>query len=80
MGLAIFSDADTTRKLLEYVSDSPGGKRSLSRIARTCKAFCEPALDMLWKELDSLLPLLSQFPNHLFKRSRRPGLGLVCIF
>ncbi|EIM92303.1 uncharacterized protein STEHIDRAFT_143705 [Stereum hirsutum FP-91666 SS1] len=77
MGPTIFRDADATRKLLEYVTDSPGGKRSLSRIARTCRAFCEPALDMLWKELDSLLPLITQFPNHLFKRSRRPGLGLA---
>ncbi|KAA1468068.1 hypothetical protein DENSPDRAFT_814085 [Dentipellis sp. KUC8613] len=77
MGFSLFKDPEATHKLLEYVLDSPGGRRSLGRLARTCKAFCEPALNLLWKELDSLMPLISLFPNHLFKRARRPGLGLA---
>ncbi|THH18560.1 hypothetical protein EW146_g2441 [Bondarzewia mesenterica] len=77
MAPSILKDADVTHKVLEYVLDSPNGRRSLSRMARTCKVLCEPALNLLWKELDSLIPLISLFPNHLFKRSRRPGLGLA---
>jgi hypothetical protein len=34
-------------------------------------------LGLLWKELDNLVPLISLFPNHLFKRAKRPGLGLA---
>lgn len=74
---AILGDPDLTRKLLDAVIDSPNGRRSVSRLARTCKAMCEPALNMLWRELDSFLPLIGLFPNSLLKRARRPGLGLA---
>jgi hypothetical protein len=73
----ILLDPDAARKLLDTIIESPNGRRSVSRLARTCRAMCEPALDVLWRELDSLLPLISLFPNSLMKRARRPGLGLV---
>lgn len=79
MGPIILRDQDATAKLLEYILESPGGRRSLSRLARTCKAFKDSALDVLWRDLDSLNPLLSVFPNSVLKRSRRPGLGFVSI-
>lgn len=74
---ALFRDPDAAKKLLDTIVESPNGRRSMSRLARTCKAICEPALDVLWRELDSLLPLMSLFPNNIMKRARRPGLGLV---
>ncbi|CAL1695167.1 unnamed protein product [Somion occarium] len=73
----ILKDADATAKLLEYILESPNGRRSLSRLARTCKAFKEPALNVLWRDLDSFVPLLALFPNSLLRRARRPGLGLA---
>ncbi|KZT30748.1 hypothetical protein NEOLEDRAFT_1126367 [Neolentinus lepideus HHB14362 ss-1] len=75
--LTILRDPDATKALLETILDSPGGKRSLSRLARTCKGICETALNVLWRELDSLVPLIGLFPNHLLRRTRRPGLGLT---
>lgn len=75
--LIILRDPDATKKLLETILDMPGGRRSLSRLARTCKGICEAALNVLWKELDSLVPLIGLFPNHLLRRTRRPGLGLT---
>jgi hypothetical protein len=77
MSPSILRDAEATNRLLEAILDSSGGRRSLSRLSRTCKAFSKPALDVLWRELDSLVPLIGLFPAHLFKRSRKPGLGLV---
>lgn len=74
---AILRDAEVTQRLLDTIIDLPGGKRSVSRLARTCKAFCEPALNVLWRELDSLVPIIGLFPAHLLRRVRRPGLGLV---
>ena len=74
---ALLKDPEATRTVLEFVLDTPGGRRSVSRLARTCKALNGPALDVLWKELDSLVPLLSLMPTTLFKRPRRPGLGFV---
>ncbi|KAI8980771.1 hypothetical protein BD414DRAFT_420790 [Trametes punicea] len=74
---AILRDADATQKLLEAILDTPGGRRSVSRLARTCKAFKEPALNVLWRDLDSLTPLLGLFPSTILRRARRPGLGLT---
>ena len=74
----ILRDLDVARKLFEAILDTPNGKRSLSRLARTCRAMCEPALDALWKDLDSIVPILGLFPNHVLKKGKRPGLGFVC--
>jgi hypothetical protein len=73
----LIRDPGVTAKLMEYVLDSPNGKRTLSRLARVSKALVEPGLGLLWKELDNLVPLISLFPSNLFKRAKRPGLGLV---
>lgn len=68
---------DSSRKVLEFMIDVPGGRRALSKLGRTCKAFFEPAMNVLWKDLDSLVPLIGLFPSHLLRRAKRPGLGLV---
>ncbi|KAH9964245.1 hypothetical protein BC827DRAFT_61755 [Russula dissimulans] len=73
----LIRDPQVTAKLLEYVLDSPNGKRTLSRLTRVSKALVEPGLGLLWKELDNLVPLISLFPSNLFKRAKRPGLGLA---
>ena len=73
----LIREPDVTYKLMEYVLDSPNGKRTLSRLARVSKALVEPGLGLLWKELDNLVPLISLFPSQLFKRAKRPGRGLV---
>jgi hypothetical protein len=75
----ILQDPVAAGKLLEAILDSPGGRRSLSRLARTCKAMSELVLSILWRELDSLNPLIGLFPSHLFRKARRPNLGLVSI-
>jgi hypothetical protein len=76
---AIFNNVETTTKLLEAILDLPGGRRSVSRLARTCKAVSQLALNILWRELDSLIPFLGLFPTHLHKKARKPGLGLVSV-
>lgn len=77
MSPPVLRDVEATRKLLEIIQDTPSGSRTVSRLARTCKAFNEPAMDVLWSELDSFLPLIGLFPGYIMKRARRPGLGLV---
>ncbi|KAF9269998.1 hypothetical protein L218DRAFT_913905 [Marasmius fiardii PR-910] len=72
----ILRDPEATQKLLDIILDSPGGRRSLSRLARTCKGLSEPALDTLWRELDSLVPAVGLFPALLLKKAKKPGLGL----
>ncbi|KAG6846730.1 hypothetical protein H0H87_005931 [Tephrocybe sp. NHM501043] len=73
----ILRDPEATNKLFEAILDAPNGKRMLSRVARTCRAMCEPALNILWRDLDSLVPILWQFPGHLLKKARKPGMGFV---
>jgi hypothetical protein len=41
-------------------------KFALSSLARTCRAFHEPALDILWHTLSSIVPLLKTFPPCLW--------------
>lgn len=36
---------------------------SMARLARTCRAFYEPATDALWSELESLKPLVRCLPS-----------------
>ncbi|KAF8215948.1 hypothetical protein K438DRAFT_1560186 [Mycena galopus ATCC 62051] len=75
--IAILDSPEATQKILEAILESANGRRALSRLARTCRAWLDPALNVLWRELDSLLPVISLFPSHLFKKTRRPGLGLT---
>ncbi|KAF9460149.1 hypothetical protein BDZ94DRAFT_1300130 [Collybia nuda] len=76
---SILRDPEAARKLFEAILESPNGKRALSRLARTCRAICEPALNVLWRELDSLVPILGLFPGHLLRKARKPGLGFAKI-
>ena len=77
MAPIILRDPAALQKLLEVVHESPGGRRSLSRLARTCCAISVPALNILWRELDSIAPIIGLFPSQLLKKTRKPGLGLV---
>ena len=77
MSPPVLGNVEATRRLLEVIQDTPNGSRTVARLARTCKAFNGPAMDVLWNELDSFLPLIGLFPAYIMKRARRPGLGLV---
>ncbi|KAF9233796.1 hypothetical protein BU15DRAFT_53408 [Melanogaster broomeanus] len=46
---------------------------TLAALARTCKAFKEPALDTLWFELDDLSPLARCLPRDSWKGARHPS-------
>ena len=54
-------------------------RQSAVRFARTSHGFLEPGLGAVWRELDSLVPLVALFPAHVFKKAKRPGAGLVSI-
>ncbi|KAJ7926032.1 hypothetical protein B0H13DRAFT_2314132 [Mycena leptocephala] len=75
--IAILDSPEATQKILEAILDSTNGRRALSRLARTCRAWLDPALNVLWRELDSLAPVIGLFPPHLLKKTRKPGLGLT---
>lgn len=55
-------------EILEHIfrllSSREGGRhlRTLAALARTCKSFSEPALDLLWHSQTSLVPLISNLP------------------
>ncbi len=54
------------------------GGASCSAMARTCKSFYEPAMDVLWSYLIDFLPLICCFPsdvvsNWVRETSFRPG-------
>lgn len=56
-----------THILRDVYNDDEGlnlrrGIKDMARISQVCKIFRDPALDFLWKNLDSLLPLLRLLP------------------
>ncbi|KAJ7040363.1 hypothetical protein C8F04DRAFT_1208752 [Mycena alexandri] len=75
--IAVLDSPEVTQKILEAILESANGRRALSRLARTCRAWLDPALNVLWRELDSLAPVIGLFPPHLLKKTRKPGLGLT---
>ncbi|KAF8180774.1 hypothetical protein K438DRAFT_1976594 [Mycena galopus ATCC 62051] len=46
------------------------GLKDLAALARTCKDFQNPALDLLWREQTGLLDLLKCFPSHLWEEDK----------
>lgn len=70
---AFHTNHDIFDEICDYLSfdnDSDADEITRSRqnllwVALTCKAFLEPALDRLWKQLDSLFPLLKVLPEFM---------------
>lgn len=50
-------------------------RRTLARLARTCRTFSEPALDVLWAHIDTLAPVVACLLRHVWSRHRH-GLRL----
>ncbi|KAG1742802.1 hypothetical protein EDB19DRAFT_596426 [Suillus lakei] len=60
--------SEVLSEIFAYVNESlspwsAGKKPSLEALARTCKAFHEPAMDLLWADLDGIRPLLGCAPR-----------------
>ncbi|KAJ7170125.1 hypothetical protein C8R46DRAFT_1266444 [Mycena filopes] len=49
--IAVLDSPDVTQKILEAILESANGRRALSRLARTCRAWLDPAFGVLWREL-----------------------------
>ena len=45
--------------------------RDVARLARTCKALLEPALDVLWRTQHSLAPLIMCLPPEVWQLTKR---------
>ncbi|KAJ7510984.1 hypothetical protein B0H11DRAFT_1956829 [Mycena galericulata] len=56
-------------------SFSSTDRSALAALARTCTTFHNPALDVLWSDLNSLSPLLSCMPKDLFDFRPRTAPG-----
>jgi hypothetical protein len=50
--------------------DETGPKGQLFSISLTCKRFLEPGLNVLWRHIDALLPLLKILPTFQNNASR----------
>jgi hypothetical protein len=52
-------------------------KRDLLSVALTSRAFCEPALDGLWREITSFDPIIACLPDDLWIREESETTVLV---
>jgi hypothetical protein len=55
------STSEPSRYDLAFRTPDPDGRRALAALAQTCRGFTEPSLDLLWRRLNSLKPLLRCF-------------------
>ena len=46
---------------------------TLASLARTCRAFEGPALDILWRNIEGLHPILCTMPSDLFEMKAKDG-------
>jgi hypothetical protein len=53
------------------VEDANRGAREILPLLKTCKALYEPALDILWRDLDILAPLVMCLPGDAWKIRNR---------
>ncbi|KAG1748305.1 uncharacterized protein EDB91DRAFT_1245015 [Suillus paluster] len=59
-------------KIFRLVHDFSPGHKTFLALALTCKSFTEPALDLLWENLnDGLAPLIRCLPQSLWKKAER---------
>jgi hypothetical protein len=61
----VLRNLDLLELILSYLAEkhlSKDGQQRLLLAGLTCKAFFEPAMNLLWSEMDSLLPLLLVIP------------------
>jgi len=47
---------------------------TLAALARTCKTFKEPALDILWREIIGFTPIISCLPKGVVERTSKGAL------
>lgn len=63
----VFGNLDIMEMVFTAFSDGANGneinKRFLLRAALTSKDFCYPAMNVLWRSLDFLSPILNLIPN-----------------
>ncbi|KAH7905940.1 hypothetical protein BJ138DRAFT_1118024 [Hygrophoropsis aurantiaca] len=68
-----------------HIFNEISNKNTLNALARTCQAFTEAALDVLWRDLDSFTRLIECMPHDLWtstvivnrSASQRPGREVV---
>ncbi|EIW84593.1 hypothetical protein CONPUDRAFT_163674 [Coniophora puteana RWD-64-598 SS2] len=56
-------------QIAQQLEDDP---EDLESLALTCRAFCDPALDVLWAEIYNIVPLLKCLPDGLVSYGRDP--------
>jgi hypothetical protein len=59
-------------RILEVIDaiSSHVGNESLPALASTCRAFESPALNVLWRKLESVEPIVKCLPSELFGTNR----------
>jgi hypothetical protein len=62
----ILCDIFTT---IREVDSKPNSRRTVAALARTCRTFQEPALDVLWRDIKGFKPLLSCLPEGVVIRT-----------
>jgi len=68
-----FDEAPTNENFLSQpMAQTTPGKSTLASLARTCRAWHDPAIDELWMHLDTLDPLIKLLPCRMWAKKHIP--------
>ena len=72
-----FEVLEILNHILDFVLQSEGGQKSLAALAISCRTFQDPALDVLWRRLPCIGPLVRCLPSDAWevKPEAADGLG-----
>jgi hypothetical protein len=60
--------AEILIEIFTMILEDPLNCATIAALARTCRIFKEPALDVLWRDIKGIRPLLSCLPESVVKR------------
>jgi hypothetical protein len=74
-------NVDEIMRLIACELVASGGGATAAGLACCCKGFEDPALDALWADQESLLPLLNIFPGDVWKEGGYSvSVPTTCVF
>lgn len=72
-----FRIAEILTMIMNYLVDGARGAREVLALMKTCKVLYEPSLDILWRDLDCLAPLVMCLSQDVWKVRNKLLVGIL---
>ncbi|TCD69600.1 hypothetical protein EIP91_007022 [Steccherinum ochraceum] len=69
--------SEIMEKILGHAHDFEEGLPTLAAMAASCKTFCDPAMDVLWREVADVVPIMQCLPADAWQVTATPRAPLL---